>query len=46
MKINVTEQTTTFPYPINKLKGHLMDNMGMQWESAHGVFVLNIASIS
>ena len=45
MKINVTEQTTTFPYPINRLKGHLMDNMGMQWESAHGVFVLNIASI-
>ncbi len=45
MKINVTEQTTTFPYPINKLKGHLMDNTGMQWESAHGVFVLNIASI-
>jgi len=45
MKINVTEQTTTFPYPVNKLKGHLMDNMGMQWESAHGVFVLNINSI-
>ena len=45
MKINVTEQTTTFPYPINKLKGHLMDNMGMQWESSHGVFVLNLDSI-
>ncbi len=28
MKINVTEQTTTFPYPINKLKGHLVDNLG------------------
>ena len=24
MKINVTEQTTTFPYPVNKLKGHLI----------------------
>jgi len=45
MKINVTEQTTTFPYPVRKLKGHLMDNMGMQWESAHGVFVLNLDSI-
>ena len=26
MKINVTEQTTTFPYPVKKLKGHLMEN--------------------
>ena len=45
MKINVTEQTTTFPYPIKKLKGHLMDNIGMQWETEHGLFVLNIDSI-
>lgn len=45
MKINVTEQTTTFPYPVKKLKGNLMDNMGMQWETEHGVFVLNIDSI-
>jgi len=29
MKINVTEQTTTFPMPLNKLKGRLMDNIGM-----------------
>ena len=34
MKINVTEQTTTFPYPVKKLKGNLMDNIGMQWETA------------
>ena len=26
MKINVTEQTTTFPCPVSKLKGQLMDN--------------------
>ena len=26
MKINITEQTTTFPCPVNKLKGQLMDN--------------------
>ena len=45
MKINVTEQTTTFPYPVRKLKGHLLDNLGMQWESTHGVFVLNLDSI-
>ena len=32
MKINVTEQTTTFPIPINKLKGRLMDNVGLKWK--------------
>jgi len=32
MKINVTEQTTTFPVPISKLKGRLMDNIGLKWE--------------
>ena len=38
MRINVTEQTTTFPCPVNKLKGQLMDNMGMEWETDHGKF--------
>ena len=33
MNINVTEMTTTFPCPVNKLKGHLMDNIGMSWET-------------
>ena len=32
MRLNVTEQTTTFPYPVNKLKGNLQDNMGTEWE--------------
>ena len=45
MKINVTEQTTTFPYPVKKLKGHLMENIGMQWKTDHGMFKLNIDSI-
>ena len=36
MKINVTEQTTTFPCPVNKLKGQLMDNVGMSWKTEHG----------
>ena len=36
MKINVTEATTTFPCPVNKLKGRLMDNIGMRWETEHG----------
>ena len=35
MNINVTEQTTTFPCPVNKLKGQLMDNKGMAWETEH-----------
>ena len=45
MKINVTEQTTTFPCPVNKLKGQLMDNIGMTWETDHGVFFINEYSI-
>ena len=36
MNINVTEQTTTFPCPVTKLKGQLMDNMGMKWKTDHG----------
>ena len=36
MNINITEQTTTFPCPVNKLKGQLMDNKGMKWETDHG----------
>ncbi len=45
MNINVTEQTTTFPCPVNKLKGQLMDNIGMTWETDHGVFFINEFSI-
>ncbi len=36
MKINVTEQTTTFPCPVNKLKGQLMDNIGLGWDTEFG----------
>ena len=36
MKINVTEQTTTFPCPVNKLKGQLMDNIGLEWDTEFG----------
>jgi len=41
MKINVTEQTTTFPVPVNKLKGRLMDSLGMTWETEFGKIVLD-----
>jgi len=45
MKINVTEQTTTFPVPVNKLKGRLMDNMGMRWETEFGECTITRPSI-
>jgi NTP pyrophosphatase (non-canonical NTP hydrolase) len=40
MKINITEQTTTFPCPVNKLKGQLMDNVGLRWMTEHGEFMI------
>ena len=45
MKINVTEQTTTFPMPLNKLKGRLMDNIGMTWETTDGDVTLTSESM-
>ena len=45
MKINVTEQTTTFPCPVNKLKGRLMDNLNMTWETEFGECTITRASI-
>jgi len=45
MKVNVTEQTTTFPCPANKLKGQLMDNMGMMWDTEHGTFKITNESV-
>ena len=33
MKVNPTEQTSTFPVPLNKLKGNLIDNLGMEWKT-------------
>lgn len=41
MVVNVTEQTTTFPCPLNKLKGNLMDNKGMVIETNFGKYYLN-----
>ena len=45
MNINVTEQTTTFPCQVNKLKGQLMDNIGMKWETEHGDCLITEKSI-
>ncbi len=46
MNINVTEQTTTFACPVSKLKGQLMDNIGMQWSTSHGEFTVSAHSIT
>ena len=40
MKINATEQTSTFPCPLNKLKGQLMDNLDLTWKTSHGEFTV------
>ena len=40
MKINPTEQTSTFPVPLNKLKGNLVDNLGIEWETPEFKFKL------
>ena len=40
MRINATEQTSTFPVPLNKLKGRLQDEVGRTWETMHGTFKL------
>jgi NTP pyrophosphatase (non-canonical NTP hydrolase) len=45
MKINATEQTSTFPVPLNKLKGHLMDNIGLKWRTYQGQFEINEQTI-
>ena len=45
MKINATEQTSTFPVPLNKLKGRLMDEIGKTWETTYGTFELTKETI-
>jgi len=45
MNINVTEQTTTFPVPLNKLRGRLMDNIGLKVTTDNGVFRIDEQTI-
>ena len=45
MDINPTEQTSTFPVPVSKLKGRLMDNIGLTWRTYHGQFEINEQTI-
>jgi NTP pyrophosphatase (non-canonical NTP hydrolase) len=46
MKLNVTEQTTTFPVPKSKLKGRLMDMLDQEWETSLGTFKLTKEAIN
>jgi NTP pyrophosphatase (non-canonical NTP hydrolase) len=41
MKLNVTEQTTTFPCPVNKLRGQLMDAIGLNFTTPYGSYILD-----
>jgi len=45
MNINATEQTSTFPCPMNKLKGRLMDNIDATWETDFGSFKITNKTI-
>ena len=45
MQINATEQTSTFPCPLTKLKGRLMDNLNLVWQTSHGEFEITKENI-
>ena len=45
MKINATQQTSTFPCPVNKLKGQLHDNIGLTWHTEFGQFEITKRNI-
>ena len=45
MQINATEQTSTFPCPLPKLKGRLMDNLNLVWQTSHGEFEITKENI-
>lgn len=45
MNINATQQTSTFPVPVNKLKGRLQDNIGLTWHTEFGQFKITKQNI-
>ena len=45
MRINPTEQTSTFPIPLEKLKGNLYDNIGLEWKTSLGTFKITKKTI-
>ena len=40
MKLNVTEQTTTFPVPLTQLKDRLHNQIGLKWKTEFGKIAL------
>jgi NTP pyrophosphatase (non-canonical NTP hydrolase) len=45
MKINATEQTSTFPYPKKQLAKELKKNLGFKWKTALGSFEISKETI-
>jgi len=45
MKINATEQTSTSPSTLDKLKGKLIDNLNLSWETSNGKFEITKENI-
>lgn len=41
MKLNVTDQTITFPCPIKQLKGRLLDSIGLVFETQYDKYILD-----
>ena len=41
MKVNVTDQTTTFPCPRSILADTLLNNIGLKWRTPFGEFEIN-----
>ena len=46
MKLNATEQTTTFPYEKKELKEELLQNLGLKWKTSLGEFELTEETIN
>jgi len=45
MRVNATEQTSTFPFPLTELKKKLNKSLGKTWETVHGTFELTKETI-
>ena len=45
MKINATEQTSTFPVPLSNLEESLLKHKGLKWQTSLGEFELTDKSI-
>lgn len=46
MKLNATEQTTTFPVSKKELKDFLLENVGVKWKTSLGEFELTEESVN